>query len=564
MHNRYVYHPMHMHIHTCFQPGSSMASHLYNANKLGMQYIWFTDHDVRMGTRQKPVTGFVFDTDSLMKNEGNGLFHGFVLTEYETPASLSYGIDTKNQTLTLTACAEEDSRWQSAGIHFVSSGTRHTASLLRDVCLNMNLSFESLSADARLIFDICLSQRPPKCETAHMCYVAGSSEGLLAPHTQILPLQSTDGALRLDLSQDVSDDLEIGGKDNVFDTVRIVLQVRNGAKMDVVLRNFSIETKKQFEQAHTEQKRYAKAIGKHYGVTPFVSFEISDAGEHKNCFSTHVPVIDYAKKHFCVSNMDAVRHVKSYGGMFAINHPLAINALKRKSFTELERSGIVANMAAELLACRAYGADLIEVGFPCGRNGFSLEEYLRLWDLLSTGGLFLCGYGSSDSHRNNDGWFDGNNFATYIAAEASLPHPIDEAVFARSMRKGMVYTGNPVKLKGEIQFQTEQGVQMGSVLDAAECPHVPICFFAAHTEPLWQFRLIENGKTVYTETLSGGAYSHQSTLYGSERAVCFQRAVLYDENGVCVLVTNPIYLVKTEELACGVPDERLVRRECTT
>lgn len=561
MHEQYAYYPMHMHIHTCFQPGSSMANHFYNAKQLEMKYIWFTDHDVRTGLKKKPVPGFQFDSDDLLKEEENGVFQGFEITEYETKAKLTHSVDTNEQMLTLKAEGSAKDEWQSAGIHFVSSGARHTASLLMDVCLKMNITAEDISADTRLIFDIRLSQRPPKCLPAHLLYVAGNPAGLEGRHTQILPLEINNGKVCLPLSEDVSEDSEIGGKDNVFDTITVTLQVRNGAELTVTLKNFEIEVKKFFEQAHQEQKKQAAAVGKKYGVTPFVSFEISEAGEHKNCFSSYVPTIDYAEKKFCVSNRDAVRHVKSYGGIFAINHPLAINALKRKNFTELQRKCIAAKMAVELLACRAYGADLIEVGFPCGRNGFSLEEFLMLWDLLSTGGLFLCGYGCSDSHRNNDGWFDGNNFATYLAAERGLPHPISEEVFTRSMRKGMAYTGNPMKIKGTVSFQTEQGFQMGAVLNDKEYAEANIMFYAEHTEPDWQFKLVENGNTVYSEKLSGGEYTNRSVLRRGESTVAFQRAELWDENGVCILLTNPIYIVKTDEAAFEIPDYRLVKEE---
>ena len=38
------YYPMAMHLHSIHQPGASMASHMFNAQKLGMKYIHFTDH----------------------------------------------------------------------------------------------------------------------------------------------------------------------------------------------------------------------------------------------------------------------------------------------------------------------------------------------------------------------------------------------------------------------------------------------------------------------------------------------------------------------------------------
>ncbi|MFR8976185.1 MAG: hypothetical protein ACLVG9_09325, partial [Eubacteriales bacterium] len=100
MHNsQFTYYPMHMHIHTCFQPGSSMANHFYNASKLGMKYIWFTDHDVRTGIKKAPVTGFSFDTGSLMKDEGNGLFCGFEITSFENTAKFTHNIFTETKTL---------------------------------------------------------------------------------------------------------------------------------------------------------------------------------------------------------------------------------------------------------------------------------------------------------------------------------------------------------------------------------------------------------------------------------------------------------------------------------
>ena len=55
---KYRYYPMHMHLHTCFQGGACMESQIYNAKKLGMQYIRFTDHDSTLGRARTPVIDF--------------------------------------------------------------------------------------------------------------------------------------------------------------------------------------------------------------------------------------------------------------------------------------------------------------------------------------------------------------------------------------------------------------------------------------------------------------------------------------------------------------------------
>ena len=70
-----MYHPMQMHLHTCHQPGGSMEGHIYNAQKLGMQYIRFTDHDTRTGRKECPVTCFDFSKGEL---EYNDCKHGTV------------------------------------------------------------------------------------------------------------------------------------------------------------------------------------------------------------------------------------------------------------------------------------------------------------------------------------------------------------------------------------------------------------------------------------------------------------------------------------------------------
>lgn len=534
-----------------------MEAQIYNAKALGMHYIWLTDHDTRTGFKKNPVTGFIFDSTELVKYDGENSFYGFDITEFDNGAEFNYEINTDEKNIKLTALSQYKDEWQSAGIHFISSRTRHTHSLLMQVGLEFKLLNENICEDSRLIFDIRLSQRPPHCNPAHILYVLGSTDGLSAPNTQIIPLKIEDNIIKLSLTEDVSNDTEIGGTDNVFDTVTITLQVKNGAELSATLKDFAITVARGFEDAHTAQKLKAAEIGKLYDVTPFVSFEISSAGEHKNCFTTSVPTIDYQKYNYQVSPYEAVKHVKKHGGIFAFNHPLAIEPLKRKQFTREQRLSIIAKIAANLLANGAYGANLLEVGFPIGRNGFSAEEYLLLWDMLSCGGLFLCGYGSSDCHRNNVNWYDGNNFAAYIGVNAELSHPISEEAFIEAMKKGRAYSGNPVKLKGEIVFETVDGHQQGTVFDTKNTKSVDIVFHAKKTEPGWKFRLVENGLEIYKETLTSTEFTHNSVLKCSEETVNFQRAELYDENDICIMITNPIYLVNTELYNHEIPPYRL-------
>ena len=553
MYGSYTYHPMHMHLHAACDHGASMALHMHNARQLGMRYIWFTDHDTRTGMKKYPVTGFAFDTPELVIEEPSGGSYGFRPVDEEILVAPS----PEKKQLTLRFASNPEPIWKGSGITFFSSGTRHTAPLAAMV----TLSFEKLdftpTEDTRLIVDVTLSQRPPECEKAHLLYVLGSTEGLEGAHVQVLPLRGTV----FPVSEDVSWDPAIGGRDNAFETVTLRLESRNGAPAEAAVGAFRIDVEKHYEQAHLALKETAAEVGQHYGITPFVSFEVSAAGEHKNCYSTKVPIIDYRAYDYKVPVWEAVRHIKEHGGIFAFNHPFAIGALKRKQFTPEGRLRVLSKMVAELIANRAWGASLLEVGFPEGRNGFSLEEYVLLWDMLSVAGLFLTGYGCSDSHRDNIGWFDGNNFATYVAAPSRLSHPIPESVFTDSMKKGRVYAGDPTKLRGAVDFRTEEGHPMGSVFLSSDRQQVSLRFFAENTCPGWRFRLMENGLEVYSEVLTGGQFVHSSQLCLGSTTVNFRRAELWDENGRCILLTNPIYIINTDLFAGELPADRLVKEE---
>ena len=549
----YTYYPMHMHLHAGCDYGASMAMHMYNARSLGMRYLWYTDHDTRTGVKKNPVNGFSFDSPELIKEEPAGGFYGFRTTDEK----ITYAVEVEKRQLRLSFTATEDAQWQESGIYFVSNGTRHTSSLSAEVTLSLDLKEVSLDKDSRLIFDVKLSQRPPECRNAHLLYVLGNTEELAEPHTQVIPVQISCGKLIMPISKDVLPTEEMGGKDNAFDTLTVILQAKSGAEVSVVLGDFEIQVEKSYEQVHQSLKIAAAESGKYYGITPFVSFEVSGAGEHKNCYTTSVPTIDYQKANYCVSACDAAQHIKEHNGIFAINHPFAISDLKRKVFTPVERMKILAKMSAELIANRAYGADLIEVGFPEGRNGFALEEYTRLWDTLSSAGLFLTGYGCSDSHRDNKDWFTGNNFAAYLGVCAELTHPIAEETFTQAMKMGRVYTADPVKLRGTVDFRTEWGHPMGSVFLSKSVQEVPIVFSMTNAQPGWQFRLIENGNLVETVPIMGETFSWESVLRLRKNTVHFQRAEVWNESGRCVLLTNPIYLIHEELFAGEIPMHRI-------
>ena len=567
----YRYHPMQMHLHTCYQAGGSMEGHIANAASLGMRYIRFTDHDNRMGPKEHPVTGFDFTRGTLRIEEEKGRYTAWVTPDGEEAPECAFFPDGT----VVSAYGNGEDAWTRRVVSFTSSGERHSSSLLAYVTLTLGLSVSAENAeDCRVILAVRLSQRPPENKPANLLYCIGSRDGLCGPdgrvtdcpawcgaHAALFPLaENADGyenpALVLPLSEIVKTlPREIGGLDNAFAGISLYLDTRKNGKLSLKMTRFSVDAADGAQTALDRQRVLADEIGARYGVKPYATMEISAAGQHKNCFSTCVPVIDYAAHGWQVSQSEAVAHVRRYGGIFAYNHPF--ERYKRMPITDAEIPFLVERDAAEFIASRVFGASLIEIGYPDGRGKFSLAQHLRLWDLLSLGGVFITGYGDSDSHGNHYGWFGGNNFAVWVASDRDAEYPIPEEVFNASLRAGRVYTGDPTAVHGDIAFFSENGYPTGSIqrIRSTDRRERTLYFSMAETRPGWMVRVVHNGEELLSETISENSVKMEFSAPMS-RTVSFVRVEVYDEDGRCILLTNPIYYVWEDMFAGEIPPER--------
>ena len=541
-----IYEPMHMHLHTCHQPGGSMEGHIYNASLLGMRYIRFTDHDTRTGRKPNPIEEFDFTLGEAMVSDKKGKY-GF---EPFGEPSLSF-----SEGKVKIATSSDNAGYHKAGVYFVSSGTKHTSILIAEVTVTLGMRFKTVG-DARIYLDVRLSQRPPEHKAAHLIYSFGDYPEENESTVRLPISEEEDGVYKLRLSEDMRNRWEIGGLDNVFDTVLITAETRNGGYAEIELDSFKIDTKYGYDEVIVRQRAVADIIGEKYGVKPFVTTEISGAGQHKNVFSTSVPVINYEERGYKVTAWEAVDHVKKYGGIFAYNHPFEND--KYKKLRDLTRDQVeltVVNEAASLISKRLYGATLMEVGFTEGRGAFTLSDHLRLWDIISLSGIFVTGYGDSDSHKNHQSWFEGNNFATWIAIDEKIPYPAPEEEFIKSMKAGNVYMGDPVFLKTDLFF-TSGNSPMGSVIFPKE-KTVKMSFKMKTPPPESTVRIIVDGRTYIEEKISSDEEYSLNFEFEPEFSVSFSRVELYNRDGRCIMLTNPIYVVNTAEFHGDIPKERI-------
>ncbi|MBE7025769.1 MAG: hypothetical protein E7408_06930 [Ruminococcaceae bacterium] len=542
-----TYYPVPLHMHSVWERNASMEGHFYNAQKLGIRHMYLTDHDVRMGRRANHIDSFDFTKGQLRIEEPSPdprrpRWHGFIVREEDAGTSAT----VENGSLCLQAeSASPD--WSTVRVTFDTSQKRHEWALLGEVLLALSMKISPTNADIRILIDVELSQRPPAFLHGHILYVFGNCDGLASSYATVIPMQDKEGfaSYAFPLLRDAA---PVGGGDNVLRTVSFSVSVRNGKAATLFVNHLAFRYGLSYEAGRQAQQQLANTLGKKYGVTPFVTSEITAAGPHKICFSTKVPIIDYAARDYKVTDEEAMEHVRAYGGIYARNHPFeSVKDAYAAAGSPEEKAVLLDGVIEKITEKRAWHAAMLEVGFPEGREGISLADHLRLWDALSAAGVFITGYGDSDNHTNDTAWFDGNNFVAYIGADAP-----DEEGFLHAMRAGNLYTGDPVYLqKIGVSFGGSDGRPMGQVYTAPTRAVLSLTNLPDDCRIVWT----ANGQTVQEEVCRK-AYNASIPL-PEDKPVNFVRVALYKADR-CILLTNPIYYVRDNRIKQTIPAERSV------
>lgn len=518
------YYPIHTHLHCAHEASASIGSHMAHAKELGIEYIWTTEHDTRIGKPAGKYFSFSYTEKNLwVPIPGSHIQAGFQEKEENTG---TYDFLDADDGIVLRISAEKGQR---ESLFFHSKAKKHSDPLLAQVTLEMNADIE-LCNDGTVLVEFILSAQPPTYQQARLCYVLGSMpEKKAGELIRYLPFpEKKEGKYTFRLSQDVSE--EIGGLDNALCNLNLIAQ--NGAV--IRFRTFDFYRELEYEKARQAQIALAEKLGKKWGVTAFVGFEVTHAGNHKNCFSTKTPVIEYAKFDYNVSNEQAITHMQKYDAVFSWNHPFSEHGCAGQTKEE-----IFEEKAQQLISARVYGANMMEVGFPYTRGGFEGKYYLRLWDRLSENGIMITGNGDSDNHHATaNGWTEGNNFCSF-AGLYDDEAPTEEN-FVKAFKRGTLWGGNPVVIRN-LSF-TGDGKEQGSLVRGET---VMLSFSATDIQCGGYAVCISNSKEIARIPIQKGTVSGCWVL-NCEQTYNFARVELYNEDDLLIAFSNPIYLLAEE------------------
>ncbi len=201
----------------------------------------------------------------------------------------------------------------------------------------------------------------------------------------------------------------------------------------------------QFARTQTpleDQRKLMDSLALKYpSVAQLQGTEVSLGGTHLNWFGSGFALPYYGAKPILPAPNDALTttrlagKIHEVGGLSSLNHPFGTDM--PALLTPAKQDAARRALAAKLIDNRAYGADILEVGYQT-RGGMGIGAHLELWDSLSRNGIFLTGNGVNDAHNGN--WAESaNRFVTWAWAPDFKESSLLEALAA-----GRVWTAEPI------------------------------------------------------------------------------------------------------------------------
>jgi hypothetical protein len=545
-----------MHVHASMSEGAgSWRAANIHAKKIGLDVLWWSDHDWRMAYHTYN-RAFGFEGSALTTPVATHYEPGTDLnaTAKNAPMAISLAPHKLNGNVkeaiarTTTERATEGARSFEVAAAAAASGwqpylyeidaTRRT--MKRSLASKVKLSFAVFAdgADQAAAVRVDLSQQPPDMKPGAIYYVLTQApdadlKTLEDAHTKIVRLPFQPGSwnrVTVDVTRD-AERLQLGGIDNAMVAVSFGVLAR-GPMARAFFDEYVIQHELQGELLRDVARAMAARYQKEYGVINYVGQELSFQA-HMNPIGVRVPMIDHIKHPAGLDARETSDFVHANGGILSLNHifgtnlpPPGFNPKDPVSVRALEDTRI-----RELTESRVYGADILEVGYPA--RVLPMGSFLRVWDALSAAGVDVVGNGISDTHGSVNGWYDGNNFVSWVwTRSASMADIVD------GFRRGDVFFGDPAQFKGTLTLTTNDGHRMGSVVVTRKPEHF-VNVTIEGLPPGARVRMVMNGQVGTEDTPSRSLFEKRVRVDTSTQA--FVRVEAYTAEGRPLVFSNPIY-----------------------
>ncbi|MBA2416691.1 MAG: hypothetical protein H0V64_12560 [Geodermatophilaceae bacterium] len=451
---------MAMHIHACFsEDTASMDTHLDQAERTGVDVIWWTEHDFRVqahgyrkAVRFEGMTEVEDDLDWTWVPTKSGPLGGAAGTFVDYPHSPAE--PGKALRLAAQGVGEEWGRLQYEGTAWNSTYSTSIAA----TTLVLDVLAESLGPDAELLVEVLSSYRPASngrpAGQYTLQYRIGAGAGRFTEESGLLGVVATRAGvgwrrLTLRLAEDVAavwPDVVAG--DAALYRLRLSVRARRGATARVVVDRLRfLRGRREDQQALGLQAGLMAAYADRYpSVRQYQGAELSLV-RHVNRFGGKAFLPDYGdgpplKDESLGAAMAMVDLVHANGGVASHNHPLG--GVYRQP----------RDLGRMLVQTRNLGAEILEVG--CGAN---VDEVTDAYDIAARNGVFITATGVSDDHTGED-WLARvpRWITTAWAASTEAPELVD------ALSGGRIWFSDPAGWRGGMEISAQGVRAMGGVL----------------------------------------------------------------------------------------------------
>ncbi|MFC0553379.1 twin-arginine translocation signal domain-containing protein [Planotetraspora thailandica] len=574
---------MAMHIHASWSEGAgSMQGHLEQATRTGIDVMWWTEHDFRMAEHGYPgvlhmngpseqVNGVACSWTE--KREGT-LASSQVLWD-KAMASPADASTPGSVRLSATSAGRD-----AAAVRISGDATNTVLQRsLYDQTIEVDVFPAEVSPHAYLAVVVTTSWRPATAGRPAgqytLTYIVNGTEGKSRTCTglnAVVHLPARQGewtTLRMSPAEDIArfwPDLESGDAAMLALTLGAVSEKERLADGWFDLLRISRPARSDDAVLQVQAALMAGYSAKFPAVRQYQGLEVSLVKPtHVNWFGPKITMPTFAKPTPTAdpdpaAGLAIVSMIQSMGGLASYNHPFGTST--PANLPPAQQDAMRASVAKTVLADRAMGCDILEVGYP-SRGGVDLDRHSQLWDVCSRNGMFLTGTGVSDDHSGQDWLGQKSNFVTWAHAPSR-----ELADLLGSLSAGRVYFGDPARFSGVIDLQVDGAAPMGSVTVSTAAtrtvrailtglPADSVVRIVQGTVDLAGPSKPEPG-TTFTE-MPSAAWAVQGfvDLPINTTAPRFVRVEVRDRAGTVLALSNPVWLLRDTPEG-GIPAARRV------
>ena len=584
---------MAMHVHASFsEGGGSMAASLTEAASVGVDAIFWAEHDWRMTTRDyRQLVTFTGPNEAESGGKWNwqGVFAGEVVTANGGFVFLS---NSNHPTaLWLSAVAKPNASWGTFGFLADSSASRYNH---RGSAAALTIGFDikpvNYGPDAYLELLLTLSMRPVTGGRPAGAYqisyriggrdpIGYSTQGILGVVHLPDPVVGAWSPFTVDPVADVAKlwpDL-IAPEDNALYDVAFRVVTANGASAEMYVGqltfNWNLDWTTAYQLQEALMSRYAaNPVTTGHAITQHRGLEISWYGTHLTWFGDNPtpppsPGATLSSRTPSGWQSSTVQLVHNSGGLISYNHPYGTNSATTVA-SDLVRQSKRAAAAVALVPSLLFGADILEVGMYV-RAGMTFGDHMWLWDVLTRNGAVVTGTGVNDDHTAAPGaWASmGNRFLTYAWASGPSQSQLLPAISA-----GRCFVADPLSGISQLDTFIDSGTAVMGQVGIGSAKHRTITLLGTGVPNGATVNLIQvpidwasstdPGSQIINSFSGSSLNSGSNTVSLPSSSGSFQRDYAYrceviSDAGRPIGFTQPIWLVSRPPT--GAKADRLVR-----